>query len=425
MIKLFMIADDLTGALDAGIKFTQKGLRTLVIPDPKNLQMRIREESDVVVVCSNTRAMPSAEAYATVYQIGRIALQYDPDIIYKKIDSALRGNIGSELAALADLLPEETVSLVPAYPAMGRVTCGGIHYIDGQPLAESVFADDPITPMESSYIPDILARQTKQKVNVITGGMPIDNSIFQSKGCINLFDAQYQTDLAEIATQLKMRNRLRLLAGCAGFAEEIANLISQRGSEQPTLPNLECAIVICGSLNKITVAQIQYAAENGAANYHLSEEAKRDPHYWLQPKGKAEAVAYAQEAHERLVVLDTVHFSNMEVRSEDGNAHQTIAASLGMLTKQLIQLEENCLFLLTGGDTLAGFIDQLEEEVLEPVCELIEGVVLFRVLWNGKPIYILSKSGGFCKESIFLDVFNRLISSEHPARLTRSTRRAI
>jgi len=32
MLKVLLIADDLTGTLDAGIKFAEKGFQTLVVP---------------------------------------------------------------------------------------------------------------------------------------------------------------------------------------------------------------------------------------------------------------------------------------------------------------------------------------------------------------------------------------------------------
>lgn len=59
--------------------------------------------------------------------------------IYKKTDSALRGNIGAELGALVAASGQKILPFVPAFPQMNRITKGGIHYIDGVPVTESSF----------------------------------------------------------------------------------------------------------------------------------------------------------------------------------------------------------------------------------------------------------------------------------------------
>ena len=54
--------------------------------------------------------------------------------VYKKTDSALRGNIGAERSAVLDGSGEKCLSFIPALPGMNRITVGGVHYIDGVPV---------------------------------------------------------------------------------------------------------------------------------------------------------------------------------------------------------------------------------------------------------------------------------------------------
>mgnify|MGYP000093217377 CR=1 FL=1 len=65
--------------------------------------------------------------------------------IYKKTDSALRGNIGAELSALLKTSGERQLPFLPAFPQIDRVTRDGVHYISGVPVTESPFGIDPLS----------------------------------------------------------------------------------------------------------------------------------------------------------------------------------------------------------------------------------------------------------------------------------------
>ena len=60
-----------------------------------------------------------------------------PELIYKKTDSTLRGNIAAELRALADLFPTWRIGYAPAYPALGRTVKNGVLYVDDVPVSET------------------------------------------------------------------------------------------------------------------------------------------------------------------------------------------------------------------------------------------------------------------------------------------------
>ena len=98
MILLLIIADDFTGALDTGVQFAARGARTEVVVDP---QIDFSAcGADVLVVDTETRHLPAADAYKAVFDLVERARRAGVRFIYKKTDSALRGNIGAELSAL-------------------------------------------------------------------------------------------------------------------------------------------------------------------------------------------------------------------------------------------------------------------------------------------------------------------------------------
>ena len=95
MILLFIIAADFTGALDTGVQFAARGIPTQVTVDPE--VDFAAHDTAVLVVDTETRHLPASEAYEKVFHLSRRALAYGIRNIYKKTDSALRGNIGAEL----------------------------------------------------------------------------------------------------------------------------------------------------------------------------------------------------------------------------------------------------------------------------------------------------------------------------------------
>ncbi|MGI6333099.1 MAG: four-carbon acid sugar kinase family protein [Saccharofermentanales bacterium] len=45
---------------------------------------------------------------------------------------------------------------IPAYPKNNRITIGGVHWINGAKVAESIFAHDPFEPVRHSNVADII-----------------------------------------------------------------------------------------------------------------------------------------------------------------------------------------------------------------------------------------------------------------------------
>ena len=145
MVKLLILADDFTGALDTGVQFSGKGIRTQVVVSSHWVEPD--SDCDVMVIDMETRHVPKEKAYEIVYDVCQQAVKYGIRCFYKKTDSALRGNVGSELQAAVDAVSGKNIVFVPAFPAMRRITVDGVHYIDGIPVKESVFGQDPFEPV--------------------------------------------------------------------------------------------------------------------------------------------------------------------------------------------------------------------------------------------------------------------------------------
>src|SRR5665213_3585894 len=122
-VRVIVIADDLTGACDAAVAFSCRGVDTEVMMD----WSRVPEISaTVVAIDTESREIPVREA---VNRLASTAKQLDLNgysHIFKKIDSVFRGNTFDEIEASIREFPFSLAILAPAYPALGRTSTEGI-----------------------------------------------------------------------------------------------------------------------------------------------------------------------------------------------------------------------------------------------------------------------------------------------------------
>jgi uncharacterized protein YgbK (DUF1537 family) len=128
LLRVLIVADDLTGAADCGAACAAHGLDTVVVIDDS----RGVPNADALAFDTNSRCMDHPEHAAA--ETARIVRSYPASLVYKKIDSTLRGHVATEIAAALDAFRNmghsEAVAVVaPAFPAMGRTTKGGRQYV--------------------------------------------------------------------------------------------------------------------------------------------------------------------------------------------------------------------------------------------------------------------------------------------------------
>lgn len=126
MPRLLIIADDFTGALDTGVQLAKRGIDTLVAV-MRDGRVDLRAPCQVLVVNTESRHIPPLEARARVTAVVQSAPAAGFTHIYKKTDSTLRGNIGTELAAVLGNVAATELIFVPAFPKLGRFTIDGLN----------------------------------------------------------------------------------------------------------------------------------------------------------------------------------------------------------------------------------------------------------------------------------------------------------
>ena len=412
MIGLFIIADDFTGALDTGVQFAARGIPTRVITDPAADLARDWGDARVLVLDAETRHLPPLEAYDTVYRAARQAVEIGIPYLYKKTDSALRGNVGAELTALMRAAECRALPFLPAFPKMNRTTAGGVHYIEDKPVAESVFGRDPFEPVTESEVVKLLALQSGEKSRVYPVGF--DPAALDGQEGILVFDAETDADLARAGAVLKERGLLRAAAGCAGFGAVEQELLGFADRAQASEPRLFPGFaVVCGSVNPITKKQLDAAEKAGFVRLAMSCDEKLTPGYFHTPEGKEKLKKWHEafranpcriiDGNDAPGAESTIEWAAERGISIDG-IRVGISGAMGDIVSEIADWEEVGTLLITGGDTLLSCMARMGVSELIPVAELYPGVVLSRFARNGKTRLVISKSGGFGEESLFVDL---------------------
>ena len=409
MIRLFIIADDFTGGLDTGVQFASRGIPTCVLTDPDIDWNEATAGYEVLVAVAETRHLPPQKAYEIVYAVARRAVEAGIGHIYKKTDSALRGNIGAELSAVANACEAPLLPFIPALPVMNRITRNGIQFIDGVPVAESVFGRDPFEPVRESNVAKLIALQS---------GIPVVNAgADQLRDCrgIAVIDAETEDDLLRTEKCLEQLKGLRASAGCAGFAAVLPDLLRLERSGVPEFPVLDHGLfVLCGSVNPITQRQLDYGEANGYTRLHISPEIKLYPERFREKEGQAILSGWKQQMESTSwMILDTndADPGNRETADCAADAgmdieevRQRISESLGVILTSLADSSVDRTLLITGGDTLLTGMNLLNVYRMVPLMEVFPGVVLSRVTLRGRSRYVITKSGGFGQETLLSDL---------------------
>jgi len=349
-LHLVMLADDLTGACDAAAPFAMRGLRTEVgvarnaSPSPL---------CDIWACSSESR---DSDAQLVDQTILRSLNRLPPArVLFKKIDSVLRGNTMVEIAAIRRLRPEGVAVLAPSFPHAGRTVRGGmleIHDLMGtrtlallSPLRELGLA---VHGIAASNDPCELRREMQTHA--------------ASKGSLLLCDAESQEHLEALVNAVDSI-AAPLWIGSAGLAHALARRWSGASAEQETKSPasreaVKALLFFIGSTHAATRAQVEAIEHHEATHVQVIQV----------PRGHSS----------RELILDTV----FGLRAE----------------------EIGCLFV-TGGDTASVVFAALGITALHVVDEFASGIphcIAIGGRFEGVPV--LLKSGGFGRSSLLCEV---------------------
>ncbi len=411
--RMIIIADDLTGANDTGVQFVKRGQRTIVHLVPSTDLVMYQDK--INVINTDSRALSSEEAYERNREVARRMRTDKETVIYKKIDSTLRGNIGQEIDALMDELAFNYCAVAPAYPQNGRNTIGGYHLVHGILLEDSELSKDVKFPMTESHIPTLLKGQTNRQIGLVqikairTGKIAEEVKLLRMSGAeIIVFDSANEQDLQAITAFLEQEDHV-LWVGSAGLAQAMSVDESKevRQELKGGTPSQFPVLTIAGSVSNVTRKQIAFQKEQGAYQIVLHPLDLLKKNEEILEQALDEAKRLLDQKEDVVVTTELSKEAASEVEKyrtelaldylEIGNQ---IAASLGVFASRLIKGVRLSGLILTGGDIAYQTCLQLEIHSLEVLQEVEEGIPLSKAA-DGPfvNIMIVTKAGAFGQQS--------------------------
>ena len=330
MQKILIVADDLTGALDSAVAFAERGIKTVVLRHADALDAALRGDPAVLAIATGTRELPAAGAEriveASVTPLARWA-----DIVFKKVDSRLKGHVAAEVKAVARLCGLHRALVAPAIPEFGRIVRDGMltgHGID-QPIA-------------------IAARFT---------GLPLP---------LQIPSVTTSDDFAPLLADLDHT----LLVGARSLAAALAKSLP-RGTHQAVPAAAAPLLIAIGSRDPITLAQVRAVAgklpvveaPNGAIPSELA------------------AAAHAQ----------LIQMTPGDMALDSAAATTRFSYDLAGLTQRMAP----ATIFASGGETANGLLGALGVGMLEVTGEFLPGIPVSRFAHQGRSLTLITKSGGF------------------------------
>jgi uncharacterized protein YgbK (DUF1537 family) len=415
MVELLVLADDFTGALDTGVVFAGRSIPTLVSTRIEALDQEIHREISVLVLDLETRHLAPEEAAARVRRAVERGLSLGIRRFYKKTDSTLRGNIGSELETLLESTGEILLPFVPAYPETGRTTAAGRHYVNGVPLHLSPYGGDPQNPVRTSFIPDIIGAQSAVSVvmagNLRAAARPGTDPEALPEGVeprrIAVFDARCDKDLQLIARKLERRGMLRVSAGSAGFAAHLPEVLSfqRRAIATPRCPPR--LLVLCGSTDPVSLGQVETALGEGGRRILLepgrvlshrrrkgASSGKASSEISLLEAVRGSDVLILQAAAGREDIRRFYRYAG-SIGLEPSEVPRRIARGMAELAVGFLRSSGGFTPVVFGGDTALAFVEVLGFPAVQPIEQISAGVALSRMTGDDLELPLISKAGGF------------------------------
>ncbi|BBE74829.1 four-carbon acid sugar kinase family protein [Oharaeibacter diazotrophicus] len=334
-VRVAIVADDLTGALDTAAPFVSAGLAAAVAVTPAALDEAIGTGARVVAVATASRALPERLAAERAARVAARLAGFD--VVVKKIDSRLKGNVGAEAAAVAEATGRRLLVVAPAVPDQSRFT------VDGRVTGRGVALPLPIAPLFA--------------------GRAVAAVIHDARDDGDLDHVAATTDWSH-AVAVGARGLGAALARRLGVADLVARA--------PFAPAGDTLFAF-GSRDPITTAQIDRLVATGLV-------------------GRPVDAPHGRFAPDALPALPAVLRCTGAIDDDPAAVAERFGAGVATLVRRL----RPAMLATGGGDTALAVLAALGVGVVSPRGEVEDGVPWFTVTTNdGVALACSVKSGGF------------------------------
>ena len=340
----------------------------------------------MLAVSTSTRHLAPAAARAVVTTAGRRLRAWSPRLVFKKIDSTLRGPIPDEVAAVMEVFGRRAALVCPAFPAAGRVVRDGEVFVHGEPLAATEYARDLRTPSPTESMAALLGR-----IGTVRGLRPDYDHPESPLPGIAIADAETESHLARLAVLVEERAKEILAVGSDGLAAGLASVLGAPGPP----------VRLAGGRGRIVLFALGSRTATTADQTERLLQANPGTPVVDAPAGMLDAGAVVRAADSARAVVARVP---PRPRGEPGAVAQAFAAGLRSALEGLGGPARLAALVATGGDTVEAILDAFDIAALDVLGEFRAGIPVSRAATGGAELTLVSKAGGFGAPDLFADL---------------------
>ena len=417
---VLVVADDFTGANDAGSGLAIAGARVNVL---FGVEAQAEAHSaDVWVINTDSRAAsPGLAAGRTRAAVARWADIAREGWVFKKIDSTLRGNPGAEIDAAFRASGAAVGLVVPAVPRLGRTTRQGCCYIHGVLLTDTEYASDPKTPLNQASVQARLLEQSTlgceeialQDVRQPDLQAVLARAIAQGHQLL-VVDAETDEDLQRIMQAASLLEPRPLLAGAAGLSDAL----SRHLAGVPVAPavtgmgNAGPVLAVVGSMSEVAQQQLEQLQKHHVLQLidvdieaiftgHTDLTALRQMAIEAMRAGQHCMIRTCQQSTQRQAIAGLCQRYSLS-RQQLGD---TICGFLATLTRQVLDEVTPAGLYLSGGDVAIAVAQGLGAEGFQIHGQVAGCVPYGHLLKVKNDLLVLTKAGGFGDDTTLVEVF--------------------
>ncbi|GAB7021189.1 four-carbon acid sugar kinase family protein [Halostagnicola bangensis] len=432
-----IVADDFTGAMDTGHGFAADGrtVRVRLAGPSRTAYEPVREmtlspselDCDVLTVDMNTRDVSPETAREAVSGL----LNVDVPLVYKKIDSTLRGNVVSEVDGAMDAIGPAVAVVAPAFPSTGRRTVDGQHLVNGVSLPDADY--DVSTSNLQDFFESSRYRVVSLGTETIARGTETVRSALEaeceSEPVVVTCDAATETHLETIASAGTSLDAPVLFVGSGGLAAALsasealgareqsgAHLLSEADLSSGADLSSACptggSLGIVGSINEQTLEQLSAVPDeyvyrlNPAAAVRKPKDTGREAVTELVDRLDSYGTAVVTGATERADV-ERAREAGAELPT-DSNAGGRVAAALATAAAETTERASPSSLVCTGGSVARSVLESLEATAIDLTGESVGDGIPEGQIADGPAAgtHVVTKAGGFGSKGSIVNCLN-------------------
>lgn len=371
-----VIADDFTGAAEIGGVGLKYGLRVVL-----ETKVELDEHADLLIIAADTRNLSVEDAVKKINKLTKQLMELKPRFIYKKIDSALRGNVAEELCAQMQVEGKGRSIVVAGNPEIKRLIINGIYYIDDVPLSETFFAQDKEYRIQSSQVTELIQSDICEVKSVSR------DAIIPQDGLL-VVDVHERGDMQKWLSSVDAET---VLAGGASFFDVV--LEQEFGKkDKPGIINYQLgnkALIVFGSAYPKDAQFLQSLVHSGVKVSNMPDEL-----YWAS---KCDSETIEKWTDDIVTLLSSDNKVILTI-NQSGNFQSDMVCNIkdkmAKVVRLIVKNVELDDMLIEGGATTSSILKSMKVTRLYPFKQIESGVIQMSA--HGYPnLYITTKPGSY------------------------------